>query len=433
MASLSGKVGRARLQRGEGWRYEFDRWGFYAFWASIVILTVFLGYFPQFVLLWVVPYLTSFHIIGWFIEMSEHCSSIDNQNVNLHMARNRQSRHIEKWLTGINNDNYHLDHHRMPSAFDRIHGTTMNRRFSSPILGATFAFLAALSNGTVGVLSRTAFNEGLDYTAIAFWRCAVALSLVSFVVLWRTEGGARLTAAFAGSWRIAICSALGIFTLYHFETRAFAYASIPLVAILVFAGGLGAIALDILILKERVTVRKALATFMVFLGGFSLIAGDGLATGSMVGVTFALIAGLGYASFIFAWKFLKLRSSLENSWWFLAYGVLMLFVPYVWKGAQIPSMHALPILLSLGIIPSLCRFYCTILALQHIEAYKTQVIESSEPFFSALFAALFFSEWLTGKGMAAALVIIAGALITSMPERRSASAQLHSVAGDDQS
>ncbi|MBY2941820.1 fatty acid desaturase family protein [Rhizobium leguminosarum] len=115
VASVSGKESATRVQRGEGWRCEFDRWGFYAFWASIAAAGLVSGYFLEFLLLWVVPYVTSFHIIGWFIEMSEHCSSIDNQHVNLHMARNRQSRNIEKWLTGINNDNYHLDHHLDPT------------------------------------------------------------------------------------------------------------------------------------------------------------------------------------------------------------------------------------------------------------------------------------------------------------------------------
>ncbi|MDV4183783.1 DMT family transporter [Rhizobium brockwellii] len=303
----------------------------------------------------------------------------------------------------------------------------MKSRYPSPILGAAFALLAALSNGTVGVLSRSAFKEGLDPRAVAFWRCGIALSLISIVVLWKAGGLVRLTSAFAGSWKIAVCSALGIFTLYHFETSAFAYAPIPLVAILVFAGGLGAIAFDIIILKERVTTRKAFAMVMVFLGGFFLIAGDGLATVSMMGVTLALIAGLGYASFIFAWKFFKLRSSLENFWLFLAYGLVMLAVPYFWSGAQIPSANALPSLLSLGVIPSFCGFYCTILALQHIEAYKTQVIESSEPFFSALFAAMFFGEWLTGSGTCASLAIILGALITSMPDRRGVPTQLRPI------
>ncbi|WP_139032164.1 hypothetical protein [Mesorhizobium amorphae] len=59
---------------------------------------------------------------------------------------------------------------------------------------------------------------------------------------------------------------------------------------------------------------------------------------------------------------------------------------------------------------------------------QTQVIESSELFFSALFAAVFFGEWLTGTGMLAALATIVGALITSMPERRVISMQVRPIA-----
>ncbi|WP_179298316.1 DMT family transporter [Mesorhizobium carmichaelinearum] len=288
----------------------------------------------------------------------------------------------------------------------------------TPVLGVGFALLAALSNGTVGVLSRSAFDEGVDHTTVAFWRCGIALSLVTIIVLLRPGGIARLSEAFQDGWKIAICSALGIFTLYHFETRAFSYAAIPLVAILVFGGGLGAILLDIFVLKERVTSRKTFAMFMVFFGGYFLIAHDGMAVANGLGVGFALIAGFGYASFIFAWKFFKLHSTLESFWLFLAFGFVMLAVPYIWAGAPIPTSGALPSLISLGIIPSLCGFYSTILSLKYIEAYKTQVIESCEPLFSALFAIIFFGEWLSETGILAAITIIAGAFITSLPERR---------------
>ncbi|MGG7519643.1 DMT family transporter [Allorhizobium undicola] len=287
----------------------------------------------------------------------------------------------------------------------------------SAIIGATFAVLAALSNGTVGVLSRTAFQQGLDPTTIAFARCGIALLVVSLIALMSKGAVTKIRQSFRGSLKIAICSALGIFTLYHFETQALSFASIPLVSILVFAGGLGAIALDIFILKEKVTLRKAFAMALVFGGGVVLIGGDGLARGSLLGVGLALIAGFGYASFIFSWKFFMLKSNLENFWWFLAYGFLMLGIPYAISGAPALPLTALPNLAALGLIPSLCGFYCTILAIQHIEAYKAQVIESSEPFFSALLAALIFGEWLSGQASLAGLSIICGALITAAPEK----------------
>jgi dihydrorhizobitoxine desaturase len=96
-------------------RMRFDRIGFAVFWMSILALSIIQGWFVHLVLFWVVPYLTSFHILGWFIEMSEHCSCTEDRELNVQMARNRKSRHIEKWLTGINNDHFHLDHHLDPT------------------------------------------------------------------------------------------------------------------------------------------------------------------------------------------------------------------------------------------------------------------------------------------------------------------------------
>jgi dihydrorhizobitoxine desaturase len=97
------------------WRHRFDRWGFACFWLGMVTAGVSPSIGWYFVAFWLVPYITSFHIIGWFIEMSEHCSSIEERSTNVLMARNRRSRHIEKWLTGINNDGFHLDHHLDPT------------------------------------------------------------------------------------------------------------------------------------------------------------------------------------------------------------------------------------------------------------------------------------------------------------------------------
>jgi dihydrorhizobitoxine desaturase len=113
--SLLGTHEKQPANRETDWRYRFDRWGFYIFWISSFGAALMFGFLPELILLWVAPYLTIFHIIGWFIEMSEHCSSIDSQTINLHMARNRRSRHLEKWLTAINNDHHHLDHHLDPT------------------------------------------------------------------------------------------------------------------------------------------------------------------------------------------------------------------------------------------------------------------------------------------------------------------------------
>ncbi|SRR5579883_492017 len=67
------------------------------------------------VLFWIIPYLTTFQIIGWFIELSEHYPLVGNNDIDIYMTRNRQSHWLEGFFLSIHNENYHLDHHLNPS------------------------------------------------------------------------------------------------------------------------------------------------------------------------------------------------------------------------------------------------------------------------------------------------------------------------------
>jgi fatty acid desaturase len=90
---------------------RLDLLAFWVFWGATVGLCCYFGVFIELLLFWVIPYLTSFQILGWYIELSEHTPLIRDYTMDLYMTRNRKSRGLEKWLTGIHNDNYHLEHH----------------------------------------------------------------------------------------------------------------------------------------------------------------------------------------------------------------------------------------------------------------------------------------------------------------------------------
>ena len=95
--------------------HRWERYTFLAFWA-IALSSLFAAHLlTELVLFWLIPYLTSFQILGWYIELSEHTPFVETETVDLYMARNRHSRGLEKFLTGIHNDHYHLDHHLNPA------------------------------------------------------------------------------------------------------------------------------------------------------------------------------------------------------------------------------------------------------------------------------------------------------------------------------
>ncbi len=95
--------------------FLWERYTFNGFWLVVVGLCAYSNLLLELALFWVVPYLTSFQILGWYIELSEHTPLVETQEVDLYMARNRKSRGLEKFLTGIHNDNHHLDHHLNPA------------------------------------------------------------------------------------------------------------------------------------------------------------------------------------------------------------------------------------------------------------------------------------------------------------------------------
>ncbi|RLV70268.1 fatty acid desaturase [Streptomyces sp. CBMAI 2042] len=105
-------------------KQALDRAGFWLFWGLVVGLAWYGGRLPELAMFWVVPYLTSFQILGWYIELSEHTPLVRDSNTDLYMTRNRKSRSWEKFLTGIHNDNYHLEHHLDPrTPFWNLHKT----------------------------------------------------------------------------------------------------------------------------------------------------------------------------------------------------------------------------------------------------------------------------------------------------------------------
>lgn len=85
-----------------------------SFWLIILAISVYMGFTGYLILLWIIPYFTVFHIIGWFIELSEHHPLMEN-NTTLHMSRNRHSHPIEAFFTGMHNEHLHLIHHLFPT------------------------------------------------------------------------------------------------------------------------------------------------------------------------------------------------------------------------------------------------------------------------------------------------------------------------------
>lgn len=91
-----------------------DKAAFLVFWVVVMSIVTWNNLILAFFAFWVLPYLTSFQIFSWYIELAEHTPLVRDHDMSLYMSRNRKSRGLEKFLTGMHGETYHLDHHLDP-------------------------------------------------------------------------------------------------------------------------------------------------------------------------------------------------------------------------------------------------------------------------------------------------------------------------------
>lgn len=82
---------------------------------TIIIALIWFGFWDELILFWLIPYITVFQVLGWFIELSEHYPLVGENEVDLYMTRNRFSPWYEALFTSMHNENFHLVHHLLPS------------------------------------------------------------------------------------------------------------------------------------------------------------------------------------------------------------------------------------------------------------------------------------------------------------------------------
>jgi dihydrorhizobitoxine desaturase len=91
-----------------------DSYGFAAFWLIVIGGFALAESLHLLILFWLIPYLTTFQILGWFVEIAEHSPMCESEVANVYLTRNRKGSLIERLLFGVNLDEYHLEHHLSP-------------------------------------------------------------------------------------------------------------------------------------------------------------------------------------------------------------------------------------------------------------------------------------------------------------------------------
>lgn len=280
---------------------------------------------------------------------------------------------------------------------------------NSYLLIACAAALWAL----IGLFSRGILDAGVTPLEIAFWRALLAGAF--FVVHATVSGNLRLqrprdALTFAGF------AAVGVVLFFSALTYAIAAGGVSLAFILLYTAPVFVVLLAWLLLGESVTLRKLLLTAVV-LSGVVLVAQadtDGVRV-SAAGLTWGLLAGLSYSSYYILGKRLLERYAPVTIYAFImplgALGLLP-FVEFVPKSAFVWFL-----LLLLAFVSTYLAYLLYYTGLKHAQASRAVLVATLEPVVALLLAALVIGERLGAAGLAGSALVLAGALLSALPDR----------------
>ena len=315
-------------------------------------------------------------------------------------------------------------------------------KLNSNVLGLSFALTAAALNATIGVFSVLLMNTGLKSNDIAFLKTIIAFVLLS-ALLSKTPRHFQyfqyqqlqyqqlmpskcitLNTKSSNKYSdkrvlgvVAICAFFGIFTLFVFETKAYAYGNpANVVVILMAAATISATLFGALLLKEKLLLNTVFGILLAVVGIFVISWSNSV---SLSLVFFAALAGSGYGLFSVLMQRFGLQGGIYLTKYLLLFGSLFLFIPFMitFEPLQL-SYHSILGLLGLAIFPTILGFYCTTSALKYLPASKVQVIELSEPLFAMFFVWLILHEDATMRfWVGAGLVILGIVTMTKMSKK----------------
>ena len=276
-------------------------------------------------------------------------------------------------------------------------------------LGIFYAFLAAIFGALIGVSSVKVMNSGLHPFETTFYKCLIALIIVT---LWIIISG--LLKAWLGYLQknykpIAICAFFEFFVVLFFETNAFFYEKVSVVAFLLLGSATISGFILSAILNKKFLSNREILSMSLALFGLAIFFGLGRTDLSAInykGSILAIISGCGYGAFLALSSHFKIGSSsiVLNS--LLLFGTFYLLLPCLTITLHIPDLNNFYLLLIMAILPTIGGCWLLIKAITLIKSNTVQLIQLGEPIFASFLAFIFLSQELNTTEIIGAILII---------------------------
>jgi len=279
------------------------------------------------------------------------------------------------------------------------------------IIGIILIAISAAAFSTLLIFTRYAYADGIDTSTMLFIRFTLAALLIASVLIFRGESLPRGRTL---GWLIGM-GAIGYVAQSFCYLTAIKYASVGLVAILLYLYPTFVTILSAIFLKEKITRVKLFILFMATLGAALTVNPQG---GQGRGILLALSAAAIYATYIMVVAgVMRKVSAIQSSTVLFASAGMVSGMIAALNGPHWPATKAGWIAVGgMALIATVIPVITFLAGLKRIGPADASMVSTLEPVVTVLLAAYFFRETLSPITLLGGGLILAAVLLLTRSE-----------------
>jgi DME family drug/metabolite transporter len=295
--------------------------------------------------------------------------------------------------------------------------------------GLLYVCFAAIAWGTGGAVAAVLYRSGLGPIAVSFWRFAIGMLVLTIVaiIMNSKEKRSAMGDFIRERWARVIVIGIGLAIYQTAYFAAVQYSGLAVATIVTL--GLGPILMAIgshLTMNERIGLSGALIIFFAILGLGLLTSGGDVGTSSLLGLAFAFLSSVCYASVTLITRAMGRRGRTDQ-FNVTLFGIIVgtvCLLPFALLEGLLPLsgnfLHSFVLLSYLGLVPTAVAYILFNTGLSSIRATTASVIVLVEPVTAAVIAVLFLGEKLAPLAMLGMIVLMVSVVVLALSERHNA-------------
>jgi drug/metabolite transporter (DMT)-like permease len=282
------------------------------------------------------------------------------------------------------------------------------------LTGALFIVISAASFGTLAILGRYAYDDGLDtFTVLALRFCLAALLMAGWLTVRRTGWPrGKILAQLIGM------GALGYVGQSFCYLSATQYASAGLVALLLYLYPAFVAILSVVFLKEKFTRLKVIALALATCGVALTADPQG---GAWMGILLAISAAAIYSVYIIVGTGVLQRvNAIQSSTVIFASAGAVYATLAIINGPHLPrTITGWSVVAAIVLVATVIPVITFLAGLRRIGSTNASLFSTLEPVVTVLLAAWLFGEMLQPAALIGSALILLAVLLLARSELRS--------------